>query len=423
MEKFLKIIKINILSVIALPLLLLATACKLISKALEKLGIILGMLIMILLLVAGFEFIKNPDGGLNVIIHIIVMCIVAGLIVALLIWLANLAAAIVIAIWSGIIGFFEAIYDFTYTGFLHLFAICENDYLYISLNGRKILNAFLCLFFTILRAANKLIVTVISLALGASVILSILIVGGSLIGLSHNFNHTFGLNIFEAAARYDTFSLVYGIVMYIAVTALFVTVLLSLGIEWNEWAAELKLTGEELTENIAEIQQSDWRIAADPSVTNETADAYLQNLREHIESLEPLGDQVEELLTSTDNSLLRSTWGNYYRNLSDIVDECQKHRSGIPHDQFKRLVPRIQQLEKQRDDVRRIVEKLRVLQDDPVKASVFFAGCNTADKLEKRYKSLCKAYHPDAEGGDKETFQKMQDEYARLKEYLQLSDD
>ena len=41
------------------------------------------------------------------------------------------------------------------------------------------------------------------------------------------------------------------------------------------------------------------------------------------------------------------------------------------------------------------------------------------EKLDKRYKALCKTYHPDAEGGDKETFQKMKDEYDEIRKHLE----
>ncbi len=63
MEKIIKILKINILSLIALPLLLIATASKLIAKALEKISVIIGMLVITLFLIMGFEFVKNPTGG------------------------------------------------------------------------------------------------------------------------------------------------------------------------------------------------------------------------------------------------------------------------------------------------------------------------------------------------------------------------
>lgn len=418
MEKFIKILKINLLSIIALPLLLIATAAKLIAKALEKVAVILSMLFLTLLLVLGFEFFKNPGSHFQALLYLLVFLVICSLIVAVFIILMRLAAAIITTIWSTIIGFFEVIYDWTYTGFLKLFATCENDYQYISLNGRRTQNAMLCLFYTILRFVNKLIVTVISFALPASIILSLLLVGGSLFSANSQIKSTFGINLIDFVGKFDTFSIVYGIVMYIAMIAMVVIVLLSLGIEWYEWAQELRITGEELSADIEDLQQNDLHLEQDDDDDSETEDAYMRNLEEHMESLDSLGDMVEEVLASKDNALLRSTWGNYFRNLSDIVDECAKYRKGIPLDKFKRLVPRIQQLEKQRDDVRAMSQKLLEINNDPVKASLFFAGCNTVEKLEKRYKSLCKAYHPDAEGGDTETFQKMQDEYAQLKEYM-----
>lgn len=418
MEKSLKIIKINLLSLIALPLLLVATVSKLTAKALEKLAVILGMLIFTGLLALGFEFFKNPEGGLEVILYLIIFLVIAFLIVMIIIFLVSVAAAIVTAIWAAIIGIFEGIYDLTYAGFLRLYAICENDFQYINLNDKKVLNAILCLFYTILHGINKLIVAVVSCALPASVALSVLLVGYSLFDANRQLKSTFGIGLFQFIGKFDTFSMIYGIVMYIALMAIVVVVLLSLGIEWHEWAMELKMTGEELDESIQKLQNSDWHMARDAEADMDTGDAYIENLKEHLDSLEPLGNIVESVLAAEDNALLRSTWGNYFRNLSDIVEECSKYRNGIPRNKFKKLLPRIQQLEKQREEVKSLAEKLQEASLDPLKTSTFFSGCNSLEKLDKRYKSLCKAYHPDSEGGDTETFQKMQEEYARLQEYL-----
>lgn len=418
MEKFLKILKINLLSLVALPLLLIATASKLIAKALEKLAVILGMLVLTGFLAIGFEFFKNPESGLEIILGIILVFFIGFVIIMILIFLMTIVASVITVIWAAIIGFFETIYDWTYGGFLKLYAACENDYQFVSLNGKKVPNALLCLFFTILRGINKLIVTVISWALPASILLSVLLVLGELISMHSHIKKTFGIGLFQFIGKFDTFSVVYGIVMFVMIMAIVVVVLLSLGIEWHEWAQELRMTEDELDASIEKLQNSDWHMERDAGNTNETGDAYLKNLEEHMNSLEPLGDLVESVLAVKDNALLRSTWGNYFRNLSDIVEECSKYRQGMPLSKFKKLIPRIQQLEKQREEVKTMAEKLQQVNADPVQASVFFAGCNTAEKLEKRYKSLCKAYHPDAEGGDTETFQKMQEEYAMLKEKL-----
>ncbi len=419
MEKFLKIVKINLLSLLALPLLLIATASKLIAKALEKVGVILGMTMFTFLLMLGFEFAKNPQGGLEVILFLIVALVIAFLIIMVIVLLLTIAAAVITSIWAAIIGIFEGIYDFTYGSYLKLYAACENDYQYISLNGKKIPNALFCLFYTILHGVSRLIVLIVSFALPGSIVLSVLLVGYSLFEASLRLKNTFGIGLIEFIGRFDTFYIIYGIAVYVSIMAIFVVVLLSLGLEWHEWAQELKMTGEELDENIRQLQSSDWRMARDADSDTETGDAYIKNLEEHLDSLEPLGNMVEATLAAKDNALLRSAWGGYFRNLSDIVEECSKYKKGIPLDKFKRLIPRIQQLEKQRDEVKSLAEKLRKENEDPVRASIFFSGCNNAEKLEKRYKSLCKAYHPDTEGGDTETFQKMQDEYTKLKEYFE----
>ena len=101
------------------------------------------------------------------------------------------------------------------------------------------------------------------------------------------------------------------------------------------------------------------------------------------------------------------------------MEECSKYRKGIPVDQFRKLIPQIQLLEKQRSEVKELADKLQKINNDPVSSSVFFSGCTTVEKLDKRYKALCKTYHPDAEGGDKETFQKMKDEYDEIRKHLE----
>ncbi len=49
----------------------------------------------------------------------------------------------------------------------------------------------------------------------------------------------------------------------------------------------------------------------------------------------------------------------------------------------------------------------------------FFKGCSTIEELEARHKSLAKAFHPDSNAGDTESYQEMQEEYERLKKEIQ----
>lgn len=45
---------------------------------------------------------------------------------------------------------------------------------------------------------------------------------------------------------------------------------------------------------------------------------------------------------------------------------------------------------------------------------VFFSGCNNEGSIKRRYKELCKVYHPDSGNGSAEVFARITDEYNRL---------
>lgn len=48
----------------------------------------------------------------------------------------------------------------------------------------------------------------------------------------------------------------------------------------------------------------------------------------------------------------------------------------------------------------------------------YFLGCTTEEELQKRYRALTKAFHPDTGFGDEDSFQKMQTEYEQKKKEL-----
>lgn len=48
----------------------------------------------------------------------------------------------------------------------------------------------------------------------------------------------------------------------------------------------------------------------------------------------------------------------------------------------------------------------------------FFDGCNSQDSLDKRYKALCKIYHPDNANGDEEVFKCIVNEYECIRKEM-----
>lgn len=50
----------------------------------------------------------------------------------------------------------------------------------------------------------------------------------------------------------------------------------------------------------------------------------------------------------------------------------------------------------------------------PAGTPVYFSGCNNEESLKRRYHQLSKIYHPDANGGSREIFEKITAEYRNL---------
>ena len=79
------------------------------------------------------------------------------------------------------------------------------------------------------------------------------------------------------------------------------------------------------------------------------------------------------------------------------------------------MLYRVRRLELQRNDLFDQMDEILALAENPAFQSSFFNGCNSRTQLDKRYRELCKIYHPDAATGDQELFIEMQQEYKELK--------
>lgn len=393
MGTFFKIIKINILSLLALPLLLVATVSKLIAKALEKLAVSLGMIFLAVIVVMGFEFFKHPTEGIKAVLYMVGFFVTCFIIIAGIVLICKLAMATIRLIWSYVIRFFDRIYDGTYGAFLQLFECCKEDYASFVTDDNKALYGFLCFAFTILRFIDKLIVLIISFALPASVVCSILLVGGTLLWANRTVQKTFGIGLFTFIGKFDTFSMIYGIVLYVAAMSMIIVVLLSLGVEWFEWAQELRkasrgIASEDEEDEVEDSYTRDGRLGKwsrngrdDRSIDEYHAAkkriAFFENDEEEDEEIDEHDEFDDDENYEEEGSEEYVDWD------SDDAEEGEYEDSGNP-------------------------------------VSVFFAGCDTPDKLEKRYKALCKSYHPDTGCGDTETFTRMQKEYNERKKELSL---
>lgn len=419
MKKFLKILKINLLSLIALPLLVLATISKLIVRSFDKATLLLKMSFVMLIIELIFELIQKPSELFDLVGLVILLFFLAGILFLILSFLISILSAALVTLWSLFIYFFEFIYHICFSGYLHLSEICEKDYEIISLDGKKTANAFLCVFYTILSTCSKLISGIISLSLPCSILLSIGLVIYTITYANQYIKDAFGITILQYLQKFDLVTLIFAGLIYIVFIGSLITILLTLGFEWSEWSKELRMTSSEYMEYMRSIQKEEFEVkqqAENNALISEQDLKYINSIENQIHEVESLSQEIDALQNQRKNAQLQNIWHTYLQELQTITSQFESHNFSIPYDEFHTLIPKIQKLEQQQDEIKELVQRLKKEYENPFAFSIFFHGCDTLDKLDQRYKSLCKTYHPDMNDGDEETFKKMAAEYESLKQ-------
>lgn len=427
MKKIQKIIEINVLSIIALPLLLLATAAKLAAKAMEKAVTIIGAVFILLGISLIFELCKNPSGWLEGIGIVIICLVLGGIFIAIAIWILGIISGAVAVVVAVIIALLNGIYELIYGGYVRLYHKCKLEYAIVEQDSNGLIIGLSCLFFTLLRMINRAIILFVTHAIKVFALGSVAIVIGSLVLCNRHIQSQFGIHLLAYIKLFPMYSIVYGVVMYLAVIAAVVIILMSLGLEWSEWGSEMDIftsdyqafvdsvsgIGELHQESLQDMQGIDEKRL-------EKCRRYQEMIQRHASEFGEFADEMEPIVQRSENYILRSSLGEYFTKLQDTVNLLNKYVDGVSVEEFEKIIPQIDRLE----ELKRAIEKqafkeaTRLKNSAAVTGGGFFAGCDTLEKLEKRYRALCKTYHPDCEAGDVNTFKVMTAEYEKLKEKL-----
>lgn len=427
MRKVLKIVKINILAMIALPLLLLATALKLAAKAMEKAVTVIGTVFILFGVAIIFHLFKNPSEWLNGIFTVIMCLVLGGIFTVIAIWILGLISGAIAAAVALIIALLNGTYELVYAGYAGLYQSCKTEYTLISQEGSRFINGLSCLIFTLLKVVNRVIILFVTHAIKIFVLACIAIVIGSLIQCSQYIQSQFGIDLLTYVKLFPTYSIVYGVTMYLLVMGACVIILLSLGVEWSDWGSEMEVSTSDYENYLSSIVEGSGEFGQESIQGVQDLDAkrlekcnrYQEILHRHAMEIEEFAERIHPFVDKSDNYILRSGWGEYFSKLEEVVNRIDKYEGGIPVEEFEKLMPQIDRLEKLKQTIEKQALKAAAEQKAGAAAGGgFFAGCDTPEKLEKRYRALCKTYHPDFESGDEDTFKVMTEEYEKLKEKL-----
>ncbi|MDE5893641.1 MAG: hypothetical protein K2H45_12030 [Acetatifactor sp.] len=424
MNKVLKIIKINLLAIIAFPLLVLATAAKLAAKAMEKTVTIIGAIFILLGIALIFEIMKSPSEFLSGFFIVIICLILGGVFTAIAILILQLISTIVMAVVAVIISLLNNVYELVYAGYAALYHTCKTDYAQISQSGNGFLNGLSCLFFTLLRVVNRVIILFVTHAIKLLMLACVVIVIGSLVLCNQAVQESMGINLLAYMKLFSAYPIVYGCVIYVATMIAVVVILMSLGLEWSEWGSEMELSTSDYESYMNSIMEAREDIGQEDiqgihgldEKRLEKCMRYQSTLRRHVTEIETFAQRILPTVEKSDNYILRSNWNEYFSKLQEAVNLYSKFEDGVPVEEFEKLMPMIDELEELQETIEKQVARAQMEQNSSAATgSGFFAGCDTPEKLEKRYRALCKTYHPDTEAGDEDTFKRMTEEYEKLK--------
>lgn len=248
MENLLKILKINLLSLITLPIFLFTIICKLFATTWAKISIILGMLsvtIEIIVLFSILNAIRDDAESMLILGSMILFSVFYfGIIFFIMYLIFRYFKLYLIRIYRNIQYFTEQLYTTFYHIFILLFQKCKNNYEYLQFASSKT-PLILCLCYTILRFIKWMSIKIFSLSFILSIATSLVMIIGSIAIWNHNVFNTFGINLIQFIFHFDTFSIVRDITTYILLFSTILIVLPSLGKEWYELSLELTMNRED----------------------------------------------------------------------------------------------------------------------------------------------------------------------------------
>ena len=136
---------------------------------------------------------------------------------------------------------------------------------------------------------------------------------------------------------------------------------------------------------------------------------YINMKREVLEESESLTEKIDDIYEN-----VHGYDEGYDRGYNDGYDRGRHERiPGRRHDRIEESYydddyPDEEYIE---EDDEEYIEDTR---QRPAAGSGFFEGCRTPEQLKKRYRDLCKVYHPDSGNGSEAIFEAICEEYNRL---------
>ena len=244
MKTALSVLKVNALSLLAFPLLVISMAIQLVQKALGKLLVFLGAGVALLLMAGLNAFINNPWAIIEGWAAVAVLAIFFGIFTVLVALLIHFLGAMIVTAVATIArflnGLLSVVFELSNRAYSSLYDTCqfEIDDLQCGTEGKIAVVACVCWHF--LNLFHKLVVLVFSHAFPISIAAAVGFAGYLIFTIHHSISPSFGIGIWSYLRLFPVVNAVFAVLEVLVILSTVVTVLLALGEEWNKWGNELQ---------------------------------------------------------------------------------------------------------------------------------------------------------------------------------------
>lgn len=241
MGDFIRIIKINFLALLALPILFLSTTVKLFAKLLAKIVWLTGIAVLAIGVKTIFETIRKLDKVTNIFLLGAIFIGMIAVLVAVF-FLIRLAVSIIAASFSKVVTTsLDYCYRFLYgIVYAKLFILCQSDHEELLDSASPVAAILGCLPYMLLLLIHNGLIFFFKHAVAIMTLAGMGIVFGGIGMLNYISERDYGLMFLDFVALFPLFEIVYGVVLYLVITVGTAVVLFMIGLEWNEWGMEMQ---------------------------------------------------------------------------------------------------------------------------------------------------------------------------------------
>lgn len=436
MNKVTTALKVNILSLLCIPIFLLSLFFYMLGTAVRKINIIIISVFAFMAVILIDAIISNPSEILSMIILLVIIFVIVGAIIAVIIACISLVSEILVQISKGLSFVFIAVGDFLKERFISLLDQIRGTM--ESAEGRGKNKGFMlaCFMFFIMDGLYHAIIKILKYShIYAGIgCISILVV--VYFKFSSVIMDVMGISLIRYVKLFSFLDILSCALILITLIACAFVIIVSFGFEWRELAISIEQGGsyryinscfdtvdEEIELNFDMLQDrfsqaGNYRLSVMQKAqeifnqnigTRELERAFNENNSKWAENLDKISKYIEDAYEGSNLEKQRTLYWrieyllieleNVNRNVEDEINEAVRKSSG-------------NQYEKNKESGQKKSKNFDIH---------FFMGCKDLNSLEERRKKLAKIYHPDTETGDTESFQVMMNEYEDLKKSFSMN--